>query len=135
MGRCRVPRRRRQWVAVKTLLCIAALVGVGVLAFWPVWLSGQTTMAGLAAGDRIGEAGLVDEPLATYAAAARQRGERVSWNPHNGLGVPLFGGAATMASPLRLPVYLFPDAALAFDVGYLLRLLVAVPADAQDAPV
>ena len=71
-------------------------------------------------------AAYIDEPLAVYTAAVQARGESPLWNPHNALGVPLMGNWQTsIPSPLRLLVHWFPDSPTAFDITYLLRLLVA----------
>jgi hypothetical protein len=124
-------------------LALLAVAGVVLAAFHPLWLWGDSCMAaqsspgvtvrGPLAATAYGQlpladavAAYIDEPQAVLASRQLAAGHWPWWNPHNGLGVPLFGNwQSALLSPLRLLVLLFPDSTWAFDFTYVLRLLVA----------
>ncbi|MEZ5963727.1 MAG: YfhO family protein [Planctomycetota bacterium] len=124
-------------------LPLAAVLGVVLAAFHPLWLHGDSCMAAQAspgvtlrgpvgAADygqlplADGVAAYIDEPQAVLAAHQIASGHWPWWNPHNGLGVPLFGNwQSSLLSPLRALVLWFPRSTWAFDLTYVLRLVVA----------
>jgi len=125
------------------LVALAAVVLAVFAAFHPLWLHGDSCMAaqgspgvtllGPAAATSHGQlpladavAAYIDEPLAVLAKRQLGDGHWPWWNPHNGLGVPLFGNwQSALLSPLRWLVLAFPEHSWAFDLTYVLRLLVA----------
>lgn len=124
-------------------LGICALVLTILLPFLVVWSRGESLMAALAGpgltkngpvGQQVGVtppyadavAAYIDEPLAVLYKDLLSRGDEVTWNPHNGLGVPLYGNwQSAIDSPLRIVQQAWPRSPFAHDLGYVLRLLVA----------
>lgn len=130
-------RTRRPWLA------LAAVLAAVLAAFHPLWVFGDSCMAaqaspgvtlrGPVAASEYGQlpladgvAAYIDEPQAVLAARQLGAGHWPWWNPHDGLGVPLFGNwQSALLSPLRALVLLFPGSTWAFDLTYVLRLLIA----------
>lgn len=125
------------------LPALLAVVLVVLAAFHPVWLRGDSLMAAQAGPGvtMLGPAGAgelthaqvadnvaacIDEPQAVLARRQLDAGHWPWWNPHNALGVPLFGNwQSSLLSPLRLLVLTRPQSTWSFDLTYILRLLVA----------
>ncbi len=125
--------------ALPALLAVTLVV---LAAFHPLWLRGESVMAaqagpgvtmlGPAAATRLTHAQVadnvaayIDEPQAVLARRQLDAGHWPWWNPHNALGVPLFGNwQSSLLSPLRWLVLLRPQSTWSFDLTYILRLLV-----------
>ncbi len=126
-----------------TWSALAFVLAVVLLAFYPLWVFGDSCMAaqsspgvtarGPVSAKEYGQlpladsvAAYIDEPQAVLASRQLSAGHWPWWNPHNGLGVPLFGNwQSALLSPLRWLVLAFPDSSRAFDLTYVLRLLIA----------
>ena len=124
------------------LACAALLVGLVCLPFPWIWVRGQSlttalgapgiTWRGPADQDQArgvpladGVAAFIDEPQAVLAHDLAAGGESVAWNPHNGLGVPLYGNwQSSLDNPLRALVLRAPRWSWSYDLTYVLRLLV-----------
>lgn len=125
------------------LRCVVLLVLTLVAPFALVWSRGESLMAALAGpgvtlqgpvGQVAGAeppytdavAAYIDEPLAALRHDLVASGQPDTWNPHNALGVPLYGNwQSSIDSPLRALVHFAPRSAWSYDATYVLRLVLA----------